>query len=299
VTHRLLLDVSSLMYRAFFAMGDTVATKDGRPVGAVHGYLDMVERLARKRSPDEIVHCYDHEWRPTRRTDIYPGYKANRPDEPPVLTAQFEMLRMVLDLAGQEQAQTPGWEAEDAIGALCAAAAPGDRTEIVSGDRDLIQLVEDPNVKLLYTVRGVSNLAEFDEAGVFEKYGVKPQQYAEFAILRGDPSDELPGVKGVGEKTALALMQTYGSIDPMLADAAGDGPYKPGPLEKKPALRVKLRESVDYIAAMRRLVPVNAEAMLDRWNGERDEETLHMVCEDLGVDGPMKRLLAAMGANAA
>jgi hypothetical protein len=85
----------------------------------------------------------------------------------------------------------------------------------------------------------------------------------------------------------------------MLADAAGDGPYKPGPLEKKPALRVKLRESVDYIAAMRRLVPVNAEAMLDRWNGERDEETLHMVCEDLGVDGPMKRLLAAMGANAA
>jgi 5'-3' exonuclease len=203
---------------------------------------------------------------------------------------------MVLDLSGQEQAQTPGWEAEDAIGALCEGATPGDLTEIVSGDRDLIQLVRDPDIRLLYTVRGVSNLTEFDEAAVEGKYGVKPQQYAEFAILRGDPSDELPGVKGVGEKTALALMQAYGSIDAILADVESGAPYASEVLAKKPALREKLRESVDYIADMRRLVPVNAEATLDRWNGERDDETLQMVCEDLGVAGPMKRLLAAYAA---
>ena len=294
VIHRLLLDVSSLMYRAYFAIGDSITAPDGRPVGAVHGYLDMAERLARRRAPDEIIHCYDHEWRPVVRTDIYAGYKAARPEEPEALAAQFEMLRTVLGLAGQEQAQTPGWEAEDAIAALCAQIAAGDRIEMVSGDRDLIQLVRDPEVKLLYTIRGVSDLAEFDEAAVIEKYGVPSSRYAEFAILRGDPSDGLPGVQGVGEKTAQALVQTYPSLDAMLEDAARDEPVTPGPLGK-PALRARLRESADYIAAMERLVPVNADAELDRWTGERDDETLKMVCDDLGLSGPTKRLLRAMG----
>jgi len=292
VTQRLLLDVSSLMYRAFFAMGDTVAAPDGRPVGAVHGYLDMVARLVRKRRPDEVVHCYDHEWRPMARTDMYAGYKADRPPEPAELSAQFEMLRTVLDLAGAEQAQTPGWEAEDAMGALCAEAGAHDRIEMVSGDRDLIQLVRDPVVKLLYTLRGVSELAEFDEAAVVEKYGVAPQRYAEFAILRGDPSDGLPGVKGVGEKTALALVTAYGSLDALASDAARDEPVTPGPLRAKPAIRVKVRDSLDYIATMRRLVPVNADAALDRWTGERDDETLQMACDDLGLRGPIQRLTA-------
>lgn len=294
MAHRLLLDVSSLMYRAFFAMGDTVATPDGRPVGAVHGYLDMVARLVRKRSPDEVIHCYDHEWRPMARTDMYPGYKADRPPEPPELSAQFEMLRTVLDLAGEEQAQTPGWEAEDAMGALCAEAGADDRIEMVSGDRDLIQLVRDPVVKLLYTLRGVSELAEYDEAGVMGKYGVAPQRYAEFAILRGDPSDGLPGVKGVGEKTALALVTAYPSLDAILEDAARDEPVIEGPLQSKPALRTKVRDSADYIATMQLLVPVNVEATLDRWTGERDDETLRMACDDLGLRGPMQRLNAAI-----
>ena len=291
---RLLLDVSSLMYRAFFAMGDTVATRDGRPVGAVHGYLDMVARVVKKRGPDEVIHCYDHEWRPIARTDMFAAYKANRPDEPGVLTAQFEMLRTVLDLAGFEQAHAPGWEAEDAMAALCAKAGERDRVEMVSGDRDLIQLVRDPVVKLLYTVRGVSELHEFDEAAVQEKYGLAPQRYGEFAILRGDPSDGLPGVKGVGEKTALALVQAYGSLDEILEDAARDEPVTPGPLKGKPALRARLRESASYISTMRKLVPPNADAPLDRWTGERDEQTLKMACDDLGLSGPMKRLTAAL-----
>src|SRR5205814_10105144 len=154
-------------------------------------------------------HVYDHDWRPVERTDIYPAYKGNRLPDPEGLPEQFVLLRHVLDATGMLQAQTEGWEAEDAIGAFCVDAREEDRLEIVSGDRDLIQLVRDPVVKLLFTVRGVSDLAELDEAGVQGRYGVAASRYAEFAILRGDPSDALPGVRGVGEKTALALVQAY------------------------------------------------------------------------------------------
>jgi len=293
VTHSLLLDVSSLMYRAHFAWGEGYRSPGGRPVGAIHGYLDMTRKLLVDRRPDEIVHAYDHEWRPSARTDIYPAYKANRPPDPEGLPEQFVMLRQVLDLAGMPQAMTRGWEAEDAIGAICAAATKADRLEIVSGDRDLIQLVRDPVVKLLYTVRGVSDLLELDEAAILERYGVPAARYAEFAILRGDPSDHLPGVPGVGEKTARALIQAYTTLDELLQDAAATEP-RPGPLKGKPALRAKLRDSVDYVAAMQRLVPVNAEAPIDRWSGERDDDALQELADELGVRGPVTRLRAAL-----
>jgi 5'-3' exonuclease len=297
MTHQLLLDVSSLMYRAFFAMGETVFTPDGKPVGAVHGYLDMVSRLVNDRRPDEVVHVYDHEWRPTARTDIYPGYKSTRLPDPEALPAQFELLRLVLDPTGTVQAQTRGWEAEDAIAAFCEDASDADRLEIVSGDRDLIQLVRDPVVKLLFTVRGVSELTEYDEATVLAKYGVPASRYAEFAILRGDPSDDLPGVRGVGEKTARALVQTYGSLEELLEDAARDDP-RPGPLKGKPALRARLREAADYMADMQRLVPPNAIAPLDLWGGGRDDEALKQLADELGVRGPAQRLMAALDAGA-
>jgi 5'-3' exonuclease len=296
VAHRLILDVSSLMYRAFFAMGDTVTAPDGRSVGAVHGYLDMVARLVAKRRPDEVVHAYDHDWRPVARTDIYPGYKANRPPDPEALPPQFELLRRVLDPTGTVQAQTRGWEAEDAIGAFCEDSRDSDRIEIVSGDRDLIQLVRDPVVKLLFTVRGVSELIEFDEETVTEKYGVPPNRYSEFAILRGDPSDGLPGVTGIGEKTARALVQTYGSLEEILADAARQHPRE-GPLKGKPALRARLLEATEYLAAMQRLVPVNATAPLDLWGGARDDAALRALGEELGLPGPVQRLLAALGSD--
>jgi 5'-3' exonuclease len=293
VTHQLLLDVSSLMYRAFFAWGRELRSPGGRPVGAVHGYLDMVTRLIVSRRPDEVVHAYDHEWRPVARTDMYAGYKANRAPDPEDLPEQFPMLRQVLDLAGMAQAMTRGWEAEDAIGAICADASASDRIEIVSGDRDLIQLVRDPTVKLLFTLRGVSELLELDEAGVLEKYGVPAARYLDFAILRGDASDGLPGVRGVGEKTARGLVQAYGSLDELLADARSSAP-KPGPMKGKPALRVRVAEAAKYVATMQLLVPVNAVAPIDRWQGERDDEGLTALAEELALRGPVKRLLAAL-----
>ncbi len=291
--YRLLLDVSSLMYRAFFAMGETVTSPAGRPVGAVYGYLDMVTKLVVSRRPGEVVHVYDHEWRPVARTEIYPAYKHNRPPDPEALPPQFSLLRAILDLTGMPQAMTRGWEAEDAIGALCAEATEADRLEMVSGDRDLIQLVRDPVVRLLFTVRGVSELAELDEAAVLERYGVPARRYTDFAILRGDPSDALPGVRGVGEKTARALVATYGSLEEMLADAAAAEP-RPGPLRGKPALRARLLESTEYIDAMRRLVPVNASAPLDRWSGRRDDASLAELADELGLRGPITRLRAAL-----
>jgi 5'-3' exonuclease len=163
----------------------------------------------------------------------------------------------------------------------------------VSGDRDLIQLVRDPEVKLLFTLRGVSELLELDEAGVLEKYDVPAARYMEFAILRGDASDGLPGVRGVGEKTARALVQTYGSLDELLEDARSSEP-RPGPLKGKPALRARLVESADYIATMLRLVPVNAIAPVDRWRGERDDDGLAALADELALKGPVQRLKAAL-----
>lgn len=298
MTHRILLDVSSLTYRAFFAMPDSVTAPDGRPVNAVHGYLDMVTRLVATRRPDEVVHVYDHDWRPVERTDIYPGYKSNRPPEPEAITQQFALLRSVLDLTGLLQAETEGWEAEDAIGAFCVEADETDRIEIVSGDRDLIQLVRDPVVKLLFTVRGVSELGEFDEAGVLAKYGVPASRYAEFAILRGDPSDDLPGVRGVGAKTALALIQTYDSLDEIVTDAA-QPQSRPGPLKGKPALKARIVEAGEYLEKMRLLVPVNAVAPLTVWSGPRDDEALKAFADEHGLKGPVQRLQAALDSASA
>jgi 5'-3' exonuclease len=284
VTHRLTLDVSSMMYRAYFAMGDSVHAPDGRTMGALHGYLDMVGRLVKTRRPDEVVHAYDHDWRPVARTDLYPAYKATRAVDPEGLPEQFVLLREILGHTGMLQAQCPDWEAEDAIGAFCVDAGEEDLVEAVSGDRDLIQLVRDPVVKLLL---------EFDEATVLEKYGVPASRYAEFAILRGDPSDELPGVQGVGEKTARALVQTYPSIEAMLEDAASSTP-QPGPLKGKPGLRAKLLAAREYLHVMEQLVPIKVDAKLELWAGERDDEALRAMADDLGVRGPAQRVMAAI-----
>ncbi len=296
MSHRLLLDTSSLMYRAYFALPRTIRDPDGSPVNAVHGYLDMTARLISSRSPDEVVHVYDHDWRPARRVERWPGYKAARPPDPEGLPKQFDVLREVLSALGQPQAEAEGWEADDALGALCSRANADDRIEVVTGDRDLLQLVRDPSVSVLFTVKGVSELAVFDERAVRAKYGVEASRYVEFAILRGDPSDGLPGVRGVGEKTACALVSAYDSLDALLADARLDPPE--GLLARHPRAVGAIREAEPYIEAMRWLVPVRSDVDVRVLRGVRDDDRLDALAARHGLAGPVRRLREALNACA-
>jgi 5'-3' exonuclease len=287
--HRLLLDTSSLTYRAFFALPATITDAGGRPVNAVRGYLDMTAELVRSHGPDVTEHVFDDDWRPAPRVEVYPGYKADRRPDPEGLPEQFDLLIDVLDALGLTRVTAPGWEADDAIAALCAGAGPSDRIDVVTGDRDLLQLVRDeaPPVRVLFTVRGVSQLAVFDEAGVRGRYGVPASRYVDFAILRGDPSDGLPGVKGVGEKTARSLVAAYPSLDALLADVA----------RQPPRLRAALEAARDYLARMRAVVPVRAEVALRDHTGRWDDERLDHLAVRHNLEGPVRRLRAALTAS--
>jgi 5'-3' exonuclease len=288
VSYRLLLDTSSLTYRAFFALPSSIKTPDGRPINAVHGYLDMTANLAREHRPDEIVHVFDHDWRPAERVAAYPGYKSERPPDPEGLPEQFDVLREVLGAFGQTVAEAPGWEADDAIGALCTAAAGDDAVDVVTGDRDLLQLVDDgpPRIRVLFTLKGVSQLGTFDEQGVLDKYGIPAARYADFAALRGDPSDGLPGVKGVGEKTARTLITAYPSIPALLDDIGA----------QTPRLSSSLDEARGYLDAMTRVVPVRRDVEVTMQSGARDEARLEALAEQHRLGNPVRRLREALDA---
>jgi len=286
MTHRLLLDTFSLVYRAFFALPSSIKDPDGRPVNAVHGYLDMTTRLLTSRQPDQLIHVWDDVIVPAARSRAFPAYKAHRPPDPDGLPEQFPLLEEVLAAFGADRARAPGWEADDAIGTLCAEADEGDRIEIVTGDRDLLQLVRDhaPMVRVLFTLRGVSELAEFDEAAVSAKYGVPPDRYVDFATLRGDPSDGLPGVPGIGEKTASKLVSAYPSLEALVA-AADDLPARQA---------ARLREAETYLRLMREVVPVRRDVEVRVERGERDVERLEQLGEARRLGGPIRRLTEAL-----
>ena len=218
----MLLDTASLYFRAFFGVPDTVQAPDGTPVNAVRGLLDMITRLVRARHPARLVACWDADWRPAFRVQAVPSYKAHRlaadggEEVPPALAAQVPLIEEVLLASGLVIAGQPGFEADDVIGTL--AARSPDPVDVVTGDRDLFQLVDDARgIRVIYTVRGLLNLDVIDEAAISAKYDIPGRAYADFAALRGDPSDGLPGVPGVGEKTAAALIRTFGSVEGITA----------------------------------------------------------------------------------
>lgn len=283
------------MYRAFFALPASITGPDGTPVNALHGYLDMTSRLLRDRRPQEVVHCFDDDWRPEERVASFEGYKEDRPPDPDGLPEQFDVLLDLLPAAGMTTASAPGWEAEDAIGTLCARAPRKDRIDIVTGDRDLIQCVRDPGVRVLFTRRGVSELDVLDEAGVEAKYGVPASRYGDFAILRGDPSDGLPGVPGVGEKTARALVLAYASLEAMEEDARA-AKARAGPLRGSPALKARVRDAAGYLEAMREVVPIRTDLELEVETGTRDDGRLDELAERWGLTGPVRRLREALEA---
>ncbi len=290
MTHRLLLDTSSLAYRAFFALPATITDAEGRPVNAVRGYLDMVAHLYRTYAPDEVLHCLDDDWRPAPRVAAYAGYKSDRLPDPEALPWQFTLLEQVLEAFGATRVLAEGWEADDAIGTLCAQAAEGDCLDIVTGDRDLLQLVTDgnggPTVRVLFTVKGVKELAVFDEAAVAAKYGVAPSRYVDFAILRGDPSDGLPGVSGVGEKTARDLVVEHESLDDLVAHAG----------RLSPKLGQRIAGAAEYLRTMLEVVPVRRDLPLTVRETERDDARLDGLAERHAIDSPVRRLREALGA---
>jgi 5'-3' exonuclease len=290
MTHWLLLDTSSLLYRAFFGLPTSIKDPSGQAVNAVHGYLDMTARLYASRRPDRVTHCYDDVYVPADRAAAYPPYKAHRPEDPPELPPQFDLLEEALDALGLERASAPAWEADDAIAALAASAGPDDLVEIVTGDRDLLQLVRDdgPRVRVLFTVKGVSELAEFDEAAVLAKYGVPSRRYVDFAILRGDPSDGLPGVPGVGEKTARKLVDTYPTLEALLDDAVS--------LPRR--LSEQVTNAREYVAAMRDVVPVRPDVRVEIKSGPRDDARLDVLGQARRLGGPIRRLTEALAAAA-
>jgi 5'-3' exonuclease len=283
---RLLLDSPSLFYRAFFALPVSIRDPKGRSTNAVHGYLDMTSTLLRDRQPGGLVHAFDVDWRPAWRVAAYAAYKSQRRPDPPELPPQLDVIRAVLDAAGMQCAGCDGYEADDVLATIAAEATPDNIVEVVTGDRDLLQLVRDPEVAVLFTVRGVSQLARFDEAAVRAKYGVGPQQYADFAILRGDPSDGLPGIRGIGEKTASRLIARYGSLDALMAERVS-----------QPAqIAAALRHGTEYIAAMRTVVPVCVTTAYTLTPLRKPDVTrLDELAAEHGVRGPVTRLLAALG----
>ncbi|HEX2177991.1 MAG TPA: 5'-3' exonuclease [Actinomycetota bacterium] len=284
----MLIDAASLIYRAFFSTPETVTAPDGMPVNAAYGFLNMLARLVADRDPDFLVCCDDVDWRPQWRVDLVPSYKTHRVGVPqPVLDAQMPVIYEVLDAAGVPTAGVAGWEAEDVIGALIPR-CPG-RVEIVSGDRDLFQLVRDPDVVVLYPLRGVSELSLINERYIERKYGIPGRAYGDYAILRGDTSDGLPGVPGIGEKTAQALINRYGSLSAVVEAAmTGDGTGALG----------KVRKGLDYVDRATQVVLISDEAPIGevdmtRPAGEATPE-LTALAERYGLKSPVERLLSAL-----
>lgn len=295
----LAVDTPNLYFRAFHGIPTSAATADdGSPVNAVRGFVDMLATLIRTRAPDRMVCALDTDWRPAWRVELLPSYKTHRvaadgneevPDE---LVPQVPIILDLLAAAGIPALGAPGYEADDVMGTL-ATGQPGP-VEVVSGDRDLFQLVDDgARVRLLYCGRGVANLEVADEAAVRARFGVPASAYVDFAVLRGDPSDGLPGVNGVGDKTAARLIDRYGSLAALLA--ALDDPQA----GFAPGLRAKLVAARDYLAVAPRVVRVVRDVPLGAFDprlpdAPADPDQLLALARTWNLAGPCQRLVEAM-----
>ncbi|MFM8380651.1 MAG: 5'-3' exonuclease H3TH domain-containing protein, partial [Actinomycetota bacterium] len=220
----LILDGHSLTYRAFFSLPTDMVTVSGQVTNAVYGFVSMLMTILKDRRPAGVVVAFDRS-EPTFRHEAEPSYKAQREASPEILRQQVGIVREVLDAMGITTADVIGFEADDVIATLAdRAVEKGYRVIVVTGDRDSYQLVRDPHVRVLYNKRGVTDYALYDEAGILDRTGVTPRQYPAYAALRGDPSDNLPGVPGVGEKTAAKLITAYGGIDGIYANLESQTP---------------------------------------------------------------------------
>ncbi len=304
----LLLDTASLYFRAFFGVPDSVQAPDGTPVNAVRGLLDFITRLVDEYEPTHLACCWDNDWRPQWRVDLLPTYKAHRvvaprtdvPDVeevPDPLEQQIPIIVATLEAFGLAIVGADHYEADDVIGTLATDA--GMPVDIVTGDRDLFQLVDDEaEVRVLYTARGVGRHERVDNAWVRAKYDVDADQYAAFATLRGDSSDGLPGVAGVGDKTAAVLLNRFGTLEAIIAAALDpDGDMGPGP-------RGKIKASLDYLEVAPTVVAVARDIDLGAPDltmphSPADPEMLGAISEQWGLNSPVERLLEVLGRQSA
>ena len=312
----MLLDSASMYFRAFHGVPESLTAPDGTPVNAVRGFLDMISTLVTLRRPRRFVACWDDDWRPAFRVAALPSYKAHRlthpgsdaEQVPDALQVQVPVIVEVLAAFGIARVGAPGLEADDVIATLAtreaadrgpdSPAGPAD-VDVVTGDRDLFQLVDDAaGIRVLYTGRGVRNLETVDQARLADKYAVPTgTAYADLAVLRGDPSDGLPGVAGIGEKTAASLMRRYGDLEGLLAAlAAGDGDLAPGTARR-------LAAAADYLAAAPVVVRTVRDAPIPPVPDAlpavpADPDALVRLAQRWGIESSLSRLVQALTAIA-
>jgi 5'-3' exonuclease len=300
----MLLDTASLYFRAFFGVPE-IKAPDGTPVNAVRGLLDFIARLVTTHQPTDLVCCWDNDWRPQWRVDLIPSYKGHRvvrpvaggvdiEETPDPLEVQVPLIEAALEAFGIAVVGADGYEADDVIGSL--ATQTKGAVDVVTGDRDLFQLVDDDQeVRVLYIARGVGNLEILTNSSIVKKYGILPEQYVDFAVLRGDPSDGLPGVKGVGDKTAASLLQQYGDLAGIQAAAADDA------TKMATGVRAKLTAATDYLEVAPTVVAVARDLDLPEVDTQilpLDEAGVEVVTEmreTWGLGGSVNRVLTAFG----
>ncbi len=293
----MLLDSPSLWYRAYYGMPDTLVAPDGTPVNAIRGYLDMTSRLIGRYRPTRLVACIDGDWRPTWRVELFPGYKANRVDgegeeEPETLTPQIAILLDLLDLFGIATVGVDDYEADDVMATFATREAGPIR--IVTGDRDLFQLVDDgADIKVVYLAKGISQHDLVDRAYVAERYSIPGDRYALFAMFRGDPSDGLPGVRGIGEKGAALIANHFQSVADALQGAHDAHPAL------TPALARKIIDGSDYLKIAPTLVNCARDVPLPALDiamppAPKDFSDIYQFKERYGLGTSVDRLISAL-----
>jgi 5'-3' exonuclease len=310
----MLLDTASLYFRAFFGVPDSFRGPDGTPVNAVRGLLDFISRLLASYSPSHLACCWDNDWRPKWRVDLIPSYKAHRVAKsgdsvlpemaksantagevvPADLAVQVPLILAVLDALGIAVVGKDGYEADDVIGTL-ATTAPLP-VDVVTGDRDLFQVVDDDRqVRVLYTARGVGKHEVVDNEWVQQKYGIPAAAYVDYATMRGDASDGLPGISGIGDKTAATLLNSYGDLEGILAAASGPKP------KISASVSAKLGAAIDYLAVAPSVVAVARDLDLGMSfddlrcpTAPAKPELFAELTELLGLGASAERILAAL-----
>ena len=301
----LLLDSASLWYRAFYGLPQSMVSPSGQPVNAIRGYLDSIARMAVTYQPDRIVACLDGDWRPSWRTDLIPEYKANRIEEESddgslsdaaeeleILEAQVPVIMEVLDAIGIPLIGIDDYEADDVIATL-SVREPGP-TFIVTGDRDLFQLVDDKRkVKVAYIAKGISQHELVDLKWIKNRYEIPGDRYALFATFRGDPSDGLPGARGIGPKGAATIANSFATIEEVIEAANKSNSKLSSSLQKK------ILESAEYLRKAEIVVNCVDDLRLPKgpFNLPKklvNSKALETLAKSYGIDSSVKRLLSAL-----